>query len=75
LWVLVRSNDGKTHEWGLEGMSPSWLGRRGWNTHTLKVGDKVGVVYYPLKDGRPGGFYVRVKMPDGKIVEALPTRN
>lgn len=75
LWMLVRSNDGQTREWGLEGMSPSWLGRRGWNMHTLTVGEKVSIVYYPLKDGRPGGFYVRVKMPDGKELEALPTRN
>ena len=74
LWITVRTKTG-TQEWGLEGMSPSWLGRRGWSAHTLKVGEPVNVVYYPLKDGRPGGFYVRVTTSDGKTVEALPTRN
>ena len=75
IWIVVSGKSGKTQEWGLEGMSPSWLGRRGWGLHSLKAGDKVSIVYYPLKDGRPGGFYVRVTEPDGKVLEALPTRN
>ena len=75
IWITVPGKQGKTREWGLEGMSPSWLGRRGWSLHSLSVGDKVAIVYYPLKDGRPGGFYVRVTGPDGKTLEALPTRN
>jgi len=75
VWIMVpKGQGGETQEWGLEGMSPSWLGRRGWSLHTLHPGDKVAIVYYPLKDGRPGGFYVRVTMPDGKEMEALPRR-
>jgi len=57
---------------GLEGMSPSWLGRHDWNSHTLQAGQKVSIDYYPLRDGRPGGFFVRVTMPDGKTIAALP---
>ena len=75
IWIVVPDKSGKTREWGLEGMSPSWLGRRGWGLHSLNAGDKVSLVYYPLKDGRQGGFYVRVITPDGKTLEALPTRN
>jgi hypothetical protein len=75
IWIVVPGKQGKMKEWGLEGMSPSWLGRRGWSLHSLHTGDKVAIVYYPLKDGRPGGFYVRVTVPDGKTLEALPTRN
>ncbi len=75
IWLVVSDKSGKTQEWGLEGMSPSWLGRRGWGLHSLNAGDKVSLVYYPLKDGRPGGFYVRVITADGKTLEALPTRN
>ncbi len=74
LWIIVPDKSGKTREWGLEGMSPSWLGRRGWGLHSLNAGDKVSIVYYPLKDARPGGFYVRVVTPDGKTLEALPSR-
>ncbi len=75
IWLVATDKHGKVQEWGLEGMSPSWLGRRGWNLHSLNSGDKVTIVYYPLKDGRPGGFYVRVTAPDGKTLNALPTRN
>ena len=74
LWVNV-AGKGKNQQWGLEGMSPSWLGRRGWSLHSLKAGDKVTVVYYPLRDGRPGGFYVRVTGSDGHTLEALPQRS
>ena len=74
IWMTAPGKGGKMQEWGLEGMSPSWLGRRGWNLHSVKPGDKVTIVYYPLKDGRPGGFYVRVTGSDGKTLEALPQR-
>lgn len=74
IWVMVPGKQGKMTEWGLEGMSPSWLGRRGWNLHSLTPGDKVTIVYYPLRDGRPGGFYVRLTLPDGRKLEALPQR-
>jgi hypothetical protein len=75
LWIAVLRGQGRTQEWGLEGMSPSWLGRRGWNRDSLSAGQKVTIVYYPLKDGRPGGFYVRVTIPSGQTLEALPQRS
>lgn len=74
LWVIVQSEQGVKQEWGLEGMSPSWLGRRGWSRHSISPGEKVSIVYYALKDHRPGGFYVRVKLADGRMIEALPQR-
>jgi hypothetical protein len=72
VWIVVPGKAGKAQQWGFEGMSPSWLGRRGWNIHTLTRGDKVKVVYYPLRDGRQGGFFVRVTLPDGRTLDALP---
>jgi hypothetical protein len=72
IWVDVSGGDGKLQKFGLEGMSPSWLGRRGWNNKTLAVGDKVTITYYPVRDGRPGGFFVRIVLPSGKILDALP---
>lgn len=75
LWIDVKGENGKVQHWGFEGMSPSWLGRRGWNSRTLKQGDALKVVYYPLRDGRKGGFYVRVILPDGRKIEAMPQRS
>ena len=74
IWVNVPGKGGKVEQWGFEGMSPSWLGRHEWGSHSLKAGEKVSIDYYPLRDGRTGGFFVRVKMPDGKTLDALPGR-
>jgi Family of unknown function (DUF6152) len=72
IWLKVPGAGGKTDQWGFEGMSPSWLGRHDWTSHSLTPGQKVVVTYYPLKDGRKGGFFVRVKLPDGKTLDGLP---
>jgi hypothetical protein len=74
IWIVVPGKGGEAEQWGFEGMSPSWLGRRGWNLKSLQRGEKVKLVYYPLRDGRHGGFYVRVTLPDGRTLEALPQR-
>ena len=74
IWVNVPGKGGKMEQWGFEGMSPSWLGRHEWNAHSLASGDKVSIDYYPLRDGRTGGFFVRIKWPNGKSLEALPGR-
>lgn len=74
IWLDVKGKDGKIVRWGLEGMSPSHLARHGWNKHTLKKGDKVKVLYYPLKDGRKGGFAVRVTFPDGRHFDEVPVQ-
>ncbi len=75
IWFNVTTKDGKTEQWGLEGMSPSWLGRHGWTKRSLAHGDKVKIAIYPLRDGRKGGFAVRVMFADGRKLEQLPQRN
>ncbi len=60
--------------YGLEGMSPNYLGRNGWTKHTLKPGDKITFAVHPLKDGRKGGFMVSAKFPDGTVLYNLPHR-
>ena len=56
-------------QWGIEGMSPNFLARRGWARDTLKPGDKVNLVIHPLKDGSHGGSFVRVTLPDGTVMK------
>ena len=51
LWINVTNADGSKTRWGLEGMSPNFLGRRGWTKNTFEPGDKVKVVVWPLKTG------------------------
>jgi hypothetical protein len=66
LQVNVTGADGKTVEWSFEGGSPGILSRNGWKRTSVKPGDKVTVIFYPLKDGKPGGSFLEVKTPDGK---------
>jgi len=70
LYVTVPTPNGPEH-WAFEGMSPNHLGRTGWTKHTLKPGDKISLVYYPLKDGRKGGFDVEVTLPNGQTMKQL----
>ena len=75
-FVDVAGADGKVETWGLEGMSPNYLGRRGWTKHTLSPGDKVTVTIYPLKDGLKGGMFLRCKLADGtdKVMFGAPPK-
>jgi hypothetical protein len=66
IWLEVPNDKGVTERYGFEGMSPNYLGRRGWSKSTLKPGDKVTVTFHPLKDGSKGGTYQKVTLSDGK---------
>jgi hypothetical protein len=63
-FLYVTTPDGQ--HWAFEGMSPSHLARSGWSKRTVNAGDKIGLVYYPLKDGRKGGFDIVVMLPNGQ---------
>ena len=65
LWIDVTEEKGLV-TWGVEGMSPNYLQRRGWSRTTFKPGDKVTVVVRPMRDGSPGGMFVRATLADGK---------
>ena len=67
-WIDVTNADGTKTRWGLEGMSPNYLGRRGWTKNTFKPGDRIKVVIWPLKSGEPGGTLQRATFPDGTEV-------
>jgi hypothetical protein len=47
---------------------PTYLVRAGWRSTTLKPGDKVSVTANPLRTGEPGGKYVAIRLPDGRVL-------
>lgn len=71
IWLEVPVADGPAQKWGVEGMSPNFLERRGWSKNTLHVGDKVSVTIHPVKSGAFGGSFVRVTLPDGKVMDMM----
>jgi hypothetical protein len=46
--------------------SPGVLTRSGWTKRSLQPGDHAVFHYAPLRDGNPGGFLLRVKLPNGQ---------
>lgn len=65
-FIDVPNDKGGVDTWAIEGMSPNFLGRRGWTKHTLSPGDKVTITIAPLKDGQKGGTFLRVTLADGR---------
>jgi hypothetical protein len=68
VWIDVPNDQGGVDTWGFEGMSPNYLGRRGWTRSTLKPGDKLTVTFRPMKDGEKGGMWVSGKRPNGEVL-------
>lgn len=73
--VDVPNAQGKVESWAIEMNSPNNLVHAGWKRSTLKPGDKVTVKINPLRDGRPGGLYIGITLPDGKYLGAPEEKN
>jgi hypothetical protein len=69
-WIRmdVVGKDGTVTNWSMEMNPPTYLVRGGWRSTTLKAGDKVSVVANPLRTGEPGGKYVAITLPDGRVL-------
>jgi Cu/Ag efflux protein CusF len=48
--------------------SPGVLTRSGWTKRSLQPGDHAVFHYAPLRDGNPGGFLLKVDLPDGQML-------
>jgi hypothetical protein len=61
IWIQVNvaSADGKVTEYSVEGSSPNGLRWQGWSRESMKPGDRIVLTIHPMKDGSPGGSYVR----------------
>src|SRR5580658_9533221 len=67
IWLDVKNDQGGVDTWGIEGMSPNYLSRRGWSRTTLKPGDKVSITFHPSKEGN-GGSFVSGKKDTGETL-------
>ena len=70
VWVYVPNAQAKDGYdlYAFENGSPNVLTRVGWSKTALTVGEKVSVQYWPLKDGRHGGHFVKATRADGQVL-------
>jgi hypothetical protein len=68
----VPTDKGGTQTWSVEMTSPAFLLRAGWKRSTLQTGDKVSVTLRPFRNGDPGGLFVSVTLPDGRVLGERP---
>ncbi len=64
--VLVPGADGAQEEWGVECTSVNFMRRQGWDRSSLKAGDKVRMLIFPLKDGSHGGQFNKLVELNGR---------
>src|SRR2546427_6611116 len=65
IFLMVADAEGQPAQWAIELGSPAGLVRQGWVPKTLTAGMNVKVVIRPLKDGKAGGQFLAVTLPDG----------
>ena len=70
--VAVTARDGKVEEWDCEGPPLTWAAQRGWSQSTLRAGETIALVMYPLKQGSPGGLIKRIQRGGDVLVVSRP---
>ena len=68
----VPNGKGSTDTWSVEMTSPTFLLRAGWKASSVKAGEKVSVTLRPLRSGEPGGLFVSITLPDGRVLGERP---
>lgn len=69
-WIILMVADSEEApvQWAIEMNGPTGLARDGWYPKTLTPGMKVKVVIHPLHDGKKGGQFLAVTLPDGTVM-------
>jgi hypothetical protein len=69
VWIHVPNakTPGGYDLYAFENGSTNVLARNGWSKTTLKPGEKISVDYWPLKDGRTGGHFIKAVHADGRV--------
>jgi opacity protein-like surface antigen len=64
----VPNAQGGEDRWSIELNSPNNLTRQGWRRSSLKPGDNVTLTFNPLRNGKKGGLFNRVVLPNGSVL-------
>lgn len=69
-WIELEvvNAEGVTELWNFEMNPPVFLVDKGFTRSSMKAGDIVSVTARPFFDGRPGGIFLSVELPDGRVL-------
>ena len=70
--IEAANPDGTTTEWIMTTGSANTLANLGFGKggeNTVKAGDKVTIVYYPARNGKPLGFIRSITLPDQRQIQ------
>jgi len=67
--VNVPDERGGTTRYRIESASINILMHQGWKKSAIKPGDRVTIVFSPLKNGLPGGLLVQVTLANGTVLK------
>jgi hypothetical protein len=73
--VDIPNSSGGTDHWSLECNSPNNLSRQGWHSNSLKPGDKVTIMFWPLRSGEKGGLFIALTLPGGQTLDEAAFRS
>jgi len=71
----VANESGSVDKWSIELNSPNNLSRQGWRSNSIKPGDKISVVIWPLRSGEKGGLFISLTLPDGSTLDEAAFRH
>ena len=71
----VPNENGASDRWSIELNSPNNLARQGWHSTSVKPGDKISVIIWPLRSGEKGGLFISLTLPNGQVLDELAFRN
>lgn len=64
----VRNEKGVVETWGVEMNPPSYLIKAGWKRTSIKAGDEVTVMVFPLRNGEKGGQFRSITLANGQVL-------
>jgi len=67
--VAVPDKQGGVAQYRIESASTNILMRQGWKANAIKAGDRITLVFNPLKSGEHGGLLVEVKLANGAVLK------
>ncbi len=76
VWIEMTGPDGRGGhaEWGVECTSTNMLKRQGWHHDSLRKGDRVKLLLYPLRNGAHGGQLAKLLEINGSPANLVSYR-